>query len=136
MPVTNPEVETVAIPVLLLLHVPPAVASNTDAVVPLHTKEVPVIGNIGFTVATIVALHPVVPAKYVMIAVPPTTPVTTPLPEPTVAIAVLAELQVPDPAGSFNVTVAPAHTGALPVIAPGKLLTVIAVVVIQPEVVV
>jgi len=42
-PVTFPEVFTVAIAVLLLLHVPPVVALLNDVVAPGHTTVVPVI---------------------------------------------------------------------------------------------
>ncbi len=37
MPLTVPVAETVAVPVLLLLHVPPDVVSASDNVVPAHT---------------------------------------------------------------------------------------------------
>ena len=42
-PVTVPEVPTVTMAVLPLLHVPPAVASCSDVVVPAHKVVVPVI---------------------------------------------------------------------------------------------
>ena len=60
-PVTTPEVNpTDAIPLALLLHVPPAVISLNVVVRPEHTSIVPVIkaGN-GFTVTTTVAIQPV-----------------------------------------------------------------------------
>jgi hypothetical protein len=42
-PVTTPEVPTVATAVLLLLHVPPGVASVNEVVEPAQTDVVPVI---------------------------------------------------------------------------------------------
>jgi hypothetical protein len=46
-----PEVLTVPTPVLLLLHVPPVVASVNDVVLPANTEAVPVIGfGVGLTV--------------------------------------------------------------------------------------
>ena len=60
MPVTRPVVEPiVACPVLLLVQVPPAVASDKVAVEPIQTVVEPVMaaGN-GFTVTTAVASEP------------------------------------------------------------------------------
>ena len=130
------EAPIVTILVLLLVHVPPVDASDNVADVPMHRKVDPVIGCIGFTVTIIVALHPVVPAIYVIVAVPPATPVIIPVVVPAVAIAALLLLHTPDPAGFTRVITEPAHTGVFPVIAPGKLLTVTVVVVIQPEAVI
>jgi len=56
--------------------------------------------------------------------VPDATPVTTPAPVPMVAIVVVPLAQVPPVVPSVNVTVEPAHTGALPPIAPGEAFTV------------
>jgi hypothetical protein len=50
-PETTPPEVTVAIAVLLLLHVPPATEFAKDAVWPRHTAAVPVIGSNGFTVS-------------------------------------------------------------------------------------
>ena len=59
-PVTTPVPEIVALEGLLLLHVPPEVASASVVVKPSHTLAVPVIaaGN-GLTVIGKVALQPV-----------------------------------------------------------------------------
>jgi hypothetical protein len=46
MPVTTPDELTVAIDVLLLLHVPPAVESISVTVEPTQVPDGPVIGNI------------------------------------------------------------------------------------------
>lgn len=50
-PVTTPEARpTVATDTVLLLHVPPAVASVSVVVFPMHIDNVPSIGEVGFTV--------------------------------------------------------------------------------------
>ena len=57
-PLTIPDELTVALAVLLLLHVPPAVASLNVVVAPLHTDAVPVIVpavGAALTVTTLVA---------------------------------------------------------------------------------
>jgi hypothetical protein len=136
MPVTTPVDEpTVAIPVLLLLQVPPAEPSDKVVAVLVHMLVVPEIGSMAFTVTTAVIWQPVLPAIYVITVVPPATAVTTPLAEATVATAVALLLHVPDPEASLRVKVLPAQTAALPLIAAGKLLTVTTVVAIQPEVI-
>jgi hypothetical protein len=71
----------------------------------------------------------------VIVAVPTATPVTTPLPDPTVAIAALLLLHAPAPAPSLSAIVEPIHIGAFPLIATDVLVTVISVVAIQPEVI-
>ena len=53
------------------------------------------------------------------VTVPAVTPVTTPVPEPIVAMAVLLLLHVPPVEGSPRVMVAPAHTVEGPVIGLG-----------------
>lgn len=60
-PSTNPDVEPiVAIPVLLLLHTPPAVASFKVVVPSTQTLVTPVIEDgKGFTVTTVVVRQPV-----------------------------------------------------------------------------
>lgn len=58
-PVTTPlEDPTVAMPVLLLLHVPPDVPSASAVAEPTHAVVVPVIACIGFTVTIAVMLQP------------------------------------------------------------------------------
>jgi len=59
-PLTAPPVPTVATVVLLLLHVPPAVASVNEVILPAHTARVPVMGageNVTNTV--VVVMQPV-----------------------------------------------------------------------------
>jgi len=62
---------------------------------------------------------------------PDATPVTMPVPEPTVAVVVLPLLQVPPP-GSLNAVIAPTQTVVDPVIPPGNGLTVTVVVALHP----
>ena len=63
--------------------------------------------------------------------VPPATPVTTPVPETTVATAVLLLVHEPPPA-SVSAVVNPGHTFVVPVIDDGNGLTVTVVFVVQP----
>ena len=60
MPVTTPVVDIVPIVPVLLLDVPPPVASVKEVVNPVHTLSDPsiAVGN-GFTVTTAVAIQPV-----------------------------------------------------------------------------
>ena len=127
VPVADPIVATA---VALLLQVPPPASLN--AVVALtHTDLVPVMEDgSAFTVNTAAAVQPV-GIVYVMAVVPADTPVTTPVPDPIVATAVLLLVQVPPPA-SLSVVVSPAHTFVVPLIAAGSGFTDAAKVVLQP----
>ena len=60
MPVTTPVPLTVAKTVLLLLHVPPLIASDNGVVEPTHTVDKPVIGAVvvAITVTVVEAEHP------------------------------------------------------------------------------
>ena len=83
------------------------------------------------------AAHPVELAVYVIVAVPPATPLTTPDADPTVAIPPLAALHVPvplapPPAGSLNAVVDPAHNTLIPLMAGGSGFTVMVVLVKHP----
>jgi hypothetical protein len=66
-----------------------------------------------------------------MVDVPFATPVTTPLPDPIVAIDVLLLLQAPPGAALLNDVVEPVHTVIVPVI--GKLDTVTILVAAVPQ---
>jgi hypothetical protein len=125
-PVTTPDVPTVATPVLLLLHVPPEVASLSVADNPTHILGVPVIAAIGETVATVVLLH--TPALYVMVAVPALTAVSTPVVEPIVATEVLLLDQAPPLVALLSDEVLPAQSSVVPAIAAGAALTLATVV--------
>ena len=64
---------------------------------------------------------------------PAVIPVRIPEAEPIVALAVLLLLQVPPASVLLSVAVAPAHMVLLPLIAAAAGLTVMSVVVMQPE---
>jgi hypothetical protein len=89
--------------VLLLLQVPPVVASDNVAVAPEQMLPAPVIGAGGGTTFTVVV------AMHVIIEVPNDTPYTTPLLEPTVATLVLLLVHVPPDVESVNVMDDPKH---------------------------
>lgn len=58
-PVTVPVVRpTVAASVLLLVHVPPVIASLSVSGIPVHNDVLPVIGATGLTVITLVTAQP------------------------------------------------------------------------------
>ena len=65
--------------------------------------------------------------------VPALMPVTTPVPDTTVAIAVLLLLHVPPPVALANVVVEPSHTLAVPVFAAGPDVTFTVCVREQPD---
>jgi len=93
--------------------------------------------GVGFTVTTLEAVHPP-GAVYVIVVVPPSgaVPVTTPPPTGpgvTVAIAVLALLQVPPGVPSVSVIADPVHTADGPPIAGGEAFTVTTAVTVQPD---
>ena len=120
---------TVAMPVLLLLQVPPPLPSVSVVLAPVHTVGIPVIlpalGK-GFTITAVVVVvvpQPLVTAL-VIFAVPAVIHVTIPL-DPTVAMSD-AMLHVPPLTPSVSGVVAPAHTVAVPVILPpvGVVVTV------------
>jgi hypothetical protein len=121
---------TVALAVLLLLHVPPLTLSVSVIVAPSHTLEdpdiVPATGS-GLTVIMVVvaaAPQPFV-IVYEMVTVPALTPVTSPA-EFTEAMPVLLLLHVPPPTDAVSVADAASHTVPAPDIEPadGRGLTV------------
>ena len=63
---------------------------------------------------------------------PDATPVTTPVPDTTVASAVLLLVHAPPPVALVRVVVRPIHTFGVPLMDAGSGLTVTGVVVIQP----
>ena len=127
-PVTRPSSEpTVAFAVLLLIQVPPVVASVRFVCSPAHTTAVPVImPGAGLTVTSFVAEHPVLLIEYVIVAVPTVTPVTMPAPVPTVALPLLL-VHVPPVAMSLRLVVPPWHTAAVPSMLPIGLTVAITV---------
>ena len=124
-PVTTPVPEpTVAIPMLPLVHVPPAGVEFNVVVKPVQTVAVPVMAvGVVFTVTACETKHPPL-SVYVILAVPALTPETTPVPDPTVAIPTLPLVHVPPAGVELSVVVAPAQITAVPVMAVGAVLTV------------
>lgn len=130
-PDTTPELFIVATEVLLLLHVPPVVASLSEVVDPTQTLVVPSIApGSGFTVTTVVLKH-VVPKMYEITAVPKLLPVTHPV-EATVATEVLLLLHVPPVVVSDKQFVPPRQMFAFPEIAAGSGFTFIVFIATQP----
>jgi len=117
-PVTTPVVDPmVAMPVRLLIHVPPDVGSFNVVVLPTHNVVVPPIAaGTGFTVIVFVAWQPVEVMMSVIVAVPAATPVTTPEDASIVATEVLLLLQEAPDIVDVSVIVEPAHTTDGPVI--------------------
>jgi len=132
-PVTIPVVRpTVAFAVLLLLQVPPVVVLASVVVCPTHTLGLPVLpASPAFTVTIAVRVQ-LLPTVYVMMEVPVAMGVTTPVEEPIVATEVVPELQVPPVVVDVRVLVFPIHNDRDPVIAPGRLATVSASMLLQP----
>ena len=85
----------------------------------------------GFTVTGVVIIQPVDNA-YVIVVVPANTPLTTPVPPPTVATKVLLLVHAPNPVASDKEVVKPAQTFVVPVIAAGNGFTVTNAVMTQP----
>jgi hypothetical protein len=114
LPVTVPEASTDATVVLELLHAPPGVALNRAVVPVAHTLNVPVMGVMPPTVTTALLLQVVEVDVKVMAVVPGAMLLTTPLPVPTVATAVVPLVQVPV-VPPLSVVLAPAHMLVVPV---------------------
>ena len=125
--ITSPDPSTLTLP-LLVLHVPPLVASVSVTMLSAQILVVPLIAEgAAFTTSTADELQPD-DTVYMIVAVPADAPaVTTPVVKPIVAAPVL--LHVPPLNTSLSVTVALAHTERLPMIAPGCELTVTVAVV-------
>lgn len=127
MPAVNPDTippETVATAGVLLLHMPPEVASDRVTVPPVHT--VGLAGSIApgavLIVATVLAEQPEI--VYLIVAVPTALPVTMP-PAETEAIPEALLLQAPPGVASVKAAVPPKHTvTGVGVIAAGVALTV------------
>jgi hypothetical protein len=121
-----------AIEVLLLTHVPPAVAEDNVVLNPWQIADTPVMAaGRGWTVTDFTAMQPVL-RVYVIVVTPAATPDTTPVAGATDAIAVLLLLHVPPDTALANVEVAPTHTAEAPEMAEGVLLTVTTLVAMQP----
>jgi len=131
-PNVKPDEETLTL-LLLLVHVPPNGDELSDTACPVHTVPGPAIApGAGLTVATTLALHPVVEDANVTVTVPLVTPVSIPV-EPIVAILVLLLVHTPLPAPALKALVPFGHTFSMPVIT-GSAFTVTVAVVKQPVV--
>ncbi len=136
-PHNTPVGSIVATFVLLLLQVPSGVPSPSDDDVPAHIVKPPVIdcGN-ALTVKVLAVEQPDGCAVNVIIVRPPGLPgpvvvaVTRPVPEIPATPGVLL-VQLPGADASLNCEVNPAQMAILPVIAAGKGLTAIVVVIRQ-----
>jgi hypothetical protein len=122
MPFTVPVVLTVAMDALLLLQVPPLVASVKMRVEPLFKPLLPEIADtvgVAFTVIVLVtyAVQPPEPTVYVIIADPAFTPVTNPVAGLTVAFALLL-VHTPPAVLLVSRMVLPVQTFELPAIGP------------------
>ena len=126
MPDATPvEEPTVATEVMLLLHVPPPVASLSANVFPAQNPADPVIvAGRGDTVTVAKTDEQLNPKEYVMIVVPAEMPETIPVEEPIVAMVVLPLVHTPPVIASLKVTGLPAHVFSTPVIADGIGVTV------------
>ncbi len=124
-PVTTPFASTVAVEVLLLVHVPPASPLLIKAiVVPRQTEEAPLmVPALAFgetvTASVAVAVPQELVTLYEMVALPGFTPVTTPVFAFTLATLVLSLLHVP-PASPVDdsVIVSPSHIDDFPLMVP------------------
>jgi hypothetical protein len=88
-------------------------------------------GDMGLTVTSVVATHPLAMVKVTM-AVPPDTPVATPLVDTTEATAALLLVHVPDvPPSAKSVTV-PWQMLVVPVTGPGGVRTFTVAEAMQP----
>lgn len=125
---------TVAIAVLLLLHVPPDVALVSVADCPVQITEVPAIAPIAALMLTVVVLVQPVPIVYVITEVPGALPVTTPVVLPMVATDVVADVHVPPDEAEASVVVLPTQVFVVPVMAAGRFITENDLLVLQPPV--
>jgi hypothetical protein len=120
-PVTTPvPAPTVAMVVLLLVQVPPPVASDSDVVRPAQILVAPVMATgVGLTLITDDAEQP--PARvYIIVDVPADTPVTVPAAGSIVAIPADAELHVPPPTPLLSVVVPDTQTFMVPLMPVGS----------------
>src|SRR5262249_4261029 len=118
-PVDMRVLPTVATLLLLLLHVPPVVASVSAMVAPPQWFAPVMAATVGsaFTVITDEVVPP--GAVYVILAVPLAIPVPTPVVLFTVALVVALLLHVPLGAVLVSAVMLPTQTASVPPMAPG-----------------
>ena len=102
---------------------PPVTESESTSTLPRHTPLPPLIAT-GIPVTVTIDVSVPQPVVYNIVASPPLTPVTTPLAS-TVAVAVLALLQIPPVVAQLNDVVLPAQMDVVPVTGAGWAFTVI-----------
>ena len=118
------KVPTVAIPVLLLIQLPPLIASERSIEVPTQTIDGPEMAEgDGVTEIVVVVKQPVARAT-VIIVVPNEIPVTTPVNIPIIATDGLLLVQLPPVVASNWVIEDPTQTEVGPVMVEGRLFTV------------
>jgi hypothetical protein len=124
-PVTTPEPEpTVAILVLLVLHVPPVTLLLNVMFEPEQTDAVPGMMAGAVKTVTVAVASGAQPLEKEIIVLPAVPPVTIPVNGSTLATIVLPLLQVPLVIASLSVVASPEHTFLTPDIAVGKGVTV------------
>ena len=114
----------VVMPVLLLVQVPPVVASVRVAAAPVHSAVEPAMALTAGTALTVkvvvAAVFPqVLLTVYDIVVVPEATAVTAPVVASIVAAEVLVLVHVPPAVKSDRVVEAPAHNVVVPLITPG-----------------
>ncbi len=134
IPDTTPEdASTVAIAVLLLVHVPPEMACARVLDAPTHAFVVPVmVASAALTVTCVTEMQPAPDRINDMLAVPVATPVTIPVADPTVALVVVLLAQVPPPEVLMMVVVPPAQMLLLPEFAGSAAFTVTVMYLAHP----
>ena len=124
----------VAVPVALLVHVPPEGVDDKEDVLPRQTLSEPeMLVGTTFTVTTAVLKHPVAASVCVMVAVPTPTPlavVVAAVPD-TVTTPVLLLVHAPVPV-EVSVVLVPLQIENVPVISAGAANTVTTVSTKQP----
>jgi hypothetical protein len=132
-PVTYPKGSIVATAMLLLLHVPPVVAFESETICDTQSDIVPVIGvDAELTVKQWTARQPVDVKVNVIHAVPADTPVTTPVVLTTDATPALLLVHEPAPPVAVSVVVPVTQTVVEPV-AVGLGFTVTLAPLMQPS---
>ncbi len=127
---------TVAMLLFALVHVPPPASVNAvvDDTQTLSAPDIPP-GN-GLIVTGTEVLQPVDVSVKDIVAVPPDTPVTTPLPPLVPAMLLLLVVHVPEPDASLSVVVSPTQAAVVPdmLAGKGKIVTVVVAVLPAPAV--
>lgn len=113
-PTDSPATTPVEGPILsiaaVVLQTPPGIALVSVTDEPVHTEGGPEIAEgAAYTVNAFVAVHPVAPTVYVILAVPEATPAAIPVAEPIVTNIVALLLHMPPGVVLTRVVAEPAH---------------------------